>query len=177
MGAAQILQSLQDESRFCAVAAESAFSNFQEITYDRIGQFFKTGPWLGRTILRLVVEAAFGCVRLKYRLNLKLVSPQRIASRTRVPILLIHGGNDSNIPIRHSYRIAETSSTVALWEVPDTDHCGAISTAPDEFEQRVVHWFDDHFPRTRDVAAATKRTRPLRSRLPPRYGEAKTVSD
>jgi len=90
MGAAQILQSLQGESRFCGVAAESAFSNFQEIDYDRIGQFFKAGPWLGRTILRPVVKAAFGCVRLKYRLNLKLVSPQRIASITRVPILLIH---------------------------------------------------------------------------------------
>jgi len=126
MGAAQILQSLQGESRFCGVAAESAFSNFQEIDYDRIGQFFKAGPWLGRTILRPVVKAAFGCVRLKYRLNLKLVSPQRIASITRVPILLIHGRNESNIPIRHSHRIAETSSTVALWEVPDTDHCGAI---------------------------------------------------
>jgi uncharacterized protein len=52
MGAAQLLQSLKTEPRFCAVAAESPFSTFREIAYDRVGQFFYTGPWLGRTFLR-----------------------------------------------------------------------------------------------------------------------------
>ena len=37
MGAAQLLQSLQTESHFCAVAAESPFSSFREIAYDRVG--------------------------------------------------------------------------------------------------------------------------------------------
>ena len=59
MGAAGLLQSLQSESRFCAVAAESPFSAFREIAYDRVGQFFHTGPWLGRTIVRPMVECAF----------------------------------------------------------------------------------------------------------------------
>src|SRR5690242_9331386 len=36
MGAAQLLQSLQAEPHFCAVAAESAFSTFREIAYDRV---------------------------------------------------------------------------------------------------------------------------------------------
>jgi uncharacterized protein len=44
MGAAGLLQSLQSESRFCAVAAESPFSTFREIAYDRLGQFFHSGP-------------------------------------------------------------------------------------------------------------------------------------
>src|SRR5260370_385048 len=35
MGAAQLLQSLQTEPHFCAVAAESPFSSFREIAYDR----------------------------------------------------------------------------------------------------------------------------------------------
>src|SRR5208337_336755 len=52
MGAALLLQSLQSETRFCAVAAESPFASFREIGYDRVGQFFHTGPWLGRTALR-----------------------------------------------------------------------------------------------------------------------------
>jgi predicted alpha/beta-fold hydrolase len=40
MGAAQMLQAVAVEQRFCAVAAESSFSTFREIGYDRIGQFF-----------------------------------------------------------------------------------------------------------------------------------------
>jgi len=58
MGAAQLLQSVR-ESRFCSIAVESPFSNFREIGYDRVGQFFHTGPWLGRTILRPVIDFAF----------------------------------------------------------------------------------------------------------------------
>src|SRR5580765_4363488 len=34
MGAAQLLQSLETETRFCAVVAESSFSTFREIAYD-----------------------------------------------------------------------------------------------------------------------------------------------
>ena len=63
---------------------------------------------------------------------------------TRVPVLLIHGQNDGNIPVRHSRRIKALNPAVMLWEVPNTDHCGAISTARQELERRLVGWFDRH---------------------------------
>jgi uncharacterized protein len=144
MGAAQLLQSLRDESHFCAVAAESPFSSFREIAYDRVGQFFDTGPWLGRIVLRPIVEFAFGYARWKYKLSFEQVSPERIVAATSVPVLLIHGRNDRNIPIGHSRRIAADSPAITLWEVPATDHCGAISTSREEFEHRLIHWFDGH---------------------------------
>jgi uncharacterized protein len=154
MGAAQILQSLQSEPHFCAVAAESPFSTFREIAYDRVGQFFHTGPWLGRTLLRPVVEVAFGYARWKYKMNFEQVSPERIVATTKVPVLLIHGQNDSNIPIRHSRRIAADNPALVLWEVPDTDHCGAISTSPQEFEHRLLGWFDSHSSGRDSLAAS-----------------------
>lgn len=144
MGAAQLLQSLKAERRFCAVAAESPFSSFREIGYDRVGQFFHTGPWLGRTILRPVVGVAFGYARWKYGLNFEQVSPERVVSTTKVPVFLIHGRSDSNIPVRHSLLIAADNAAVTLWEVPNADRCGAISTARNEFEQRLIRWFDRH---------------------------------
>lgn len=144
MGAAQFLQSLQSEPRFCAVVAESPFSTFREIAYDRVGQVFHTGPWLGRTILRPVVEVAFGYARWKYKLNFEQVSPEGALVGTRVPVLLIHGENDSNIPVRHSRRILARDPAVTLWEVPNADHCGAASAAPQEFEQKLLRWFDSH---------------------------------
>jgi pimeloyl-ACP methyl ester carboxylesterase len=141
MGAAQLLQSLQTESHVCAVVAESPFSSFREIAYDRVGQFVHLGPWLGRTALRPVVEVAFGYARWKYGLNFELLSPERIVAATRVPVLLIHGRDDRNIPVRHSRRIASRNPRVTLWEVPDADHCGAVSTVPQEFEHRLIDWF------------------------------------
>ena len=154
MGAAQLLQSLQTEPHFCAVVAESPFSSFREIAYDRVGQFFHTGPWLGRTILRPIVEVAFGYTKWKYKLNVEHLSPENMVAATRVPVLLIHGQNDSNIPVRHSRRIAARNPSVRLWEVPNTDHCGAISTARQELEQRLIGWFGEHLE-----AAITDRDR------------------
>lgn len=143
MGAAELLQSLDTHAHFCAVAAESPFSNFREIAYDRMGQPFHLGPWVGRIVLRPLVEVAFLRVRLKYHLNMDDISPEDSAAAATIPIFLIHGQIDSNIPVRHSERIHARAPNTILWEVPSADHCGAISIAPEEFEHRILAWFQD----------------------------------
>jgi len=144
MGAAQLLQALESETRFCAVAAECAFSSLRETSYDRMGQRFHAGPWLGATLLRPVVESAFVYVRLKYDLNMNAASPEDAVALTRVPVLLIHGQSDVNIPIRHSRRIAARNSAVVLWELPNTGHSNAIDTSPKELESHLIGWFSYH---------------------------------
>jgi len=141
MGAAQLLQSLDTHPHFCAVAAESPFANFREIAYDRMGQPFHLGPWVGQTVLRPLVEIAFLRARLKYNVDMQNISPQNSAAATTIPILLIHGEVDSNIPLRHSLRIHAHAPNTQLWQVPAADHCGALSTAPQEFESRLLSWF------------------------------------
>lgn len=141
MGAAELLQSLSAGATFCAVVAESAFANFREIAYDRMGQPFHLGPWAGRTVLRPLVEIAFLRARWKYGLNMEQVSPEAAVASTHIPVLLIHGQIDSNIPLRHSLRIHALAPRSALWEVPGADHCGAIAAAPREFEDRLLGWF------------------------------------
>jgi len=143
-GAAQLLQSLDTGACFCAVAAESPFSTFREIAYDRMGQPFHLGPWIGRTLLRPVVEAAFLRARWKYKFDMQSISPQHSVARTKIPVFLIHGQIDSNIPVRHSRSIHASNPNAILWEVPNADHCGAISTTPQEFQQRLLAWFSTH---------------------------------
>jgi alpha-beta hydrolase superfamily lysophospholipase len=155
MGAAQLLQSLAAEPNFCAIVAESSFSTFREIAYDRMGQQFHAGPWVGRTVLRPVVEIALLLARVEDHVNLAEASPEDAAAHSNVPVLLIHGTADSNIPVRHSRRIRSRFPRVQLWEVAGADHCGAISIAPDEFQHKVLDWFqtndhphrDEHSPK------------------------------
>ena len=142
MGAALLLQSLQTESRFCAVVAESPFSTFREIAYDRMGQPFHLGPWVGRSVLRPLVEIAFLRAKWKYGLRMSDISPEEAAAKSHVPVLLIHGQMDGNIPVRHSRAIHALVPRTVLWEVPGADHCGALSAARHEFESRVLAWFD-----------------------------------
>lgn len=143
MGAAQLLQSLDTHPHFCAVAAESSFANFREIAYDRMGQPFHLGPWVGRTILRPIIEIAFIRARWKYHLDMQQISPEDSAADTTIRVLLIHGQVDSNIPVRHSRLIHARNAATQLWEVPAADHCGAISAAPQEFEHRLLAWFQN----------------------------------
>jgi fermentation-respiration switch protein FrsA (DUF1100 family) len=141
MGAAQLLQSLKVGSKFCAVVAESPFADFREIAYDRMGQPFRLGPWVGRTLLRPVVEIAFLRAQWKYKLKMEEVSPVESIAGCKIPVLLIHGQVDSNIPVRHSRLIHAEDPATDLWEVPGADHCGAISVAPQEFTDRILAWF------------------------------------
>ena len=146
LGASQLLQSLDTGTHFCAVAAESPFANFREIAYDRMGQPFRLGPWVGRTLLRAVVEAAFLRARWKYGLNMQQRSPAQAVAPSAVPVLLIHGQIDRNIPVRHSRLIHALAPKTELWEVSGADHCAAISVAPQEFERKLVGWFGKSDP-------------------------------
>jgi uncharacterized protein len=144
MGAAQLLQSLGTGLRFCAVVVESPFATFREIAYDRMGQPFHLGPWVGRTFFWPVVEFGFLRARWKYGFDMWQISPENAVAEAVVPVLLIHGQVDSNIPVRHSRLIHAKAPATRLWEVPGADHCGAISVAPVEFQQKLLSFFESH---------------------------------
>jgi alpha-beta hydrolase superfamily lysophospholipase len=145
MGAGELLESLSVEGGFCAVVAESPFANFREAAYDRMGQQIGAGPWVGRTLLRPAVEFGLFYARMRYGVNLEAARPDEAVAASGVPVLLIHGLMDDNLPPRHSQMIVTRNGGrnphVVLWEPPDAEHCGASSAEPAEYERRVVGWF------------------------------------
>jgi dipeptidyl aminopeptidase/acylaminoacyl peptidase len=145
MGAAQLLQALPKELRFCAVIAESPFANFREVAYARFGREFHTGPWLGRTFFRPTVDVGFLYIWFRYGWNMENASPEQAVRSTKTPVLLIHGMLDRNIPPYHSDLIqAKNRASVVVWKVPGAAHTEAHKTVPQEFEQRVLKWFTLH---------------------------------
>jgi hypothetical protein len=142
MGAGILLESLPNEPRFCAAVAESPLSSFREVAYDRLGQKFGGGDWIGRTFFRPLLSEAFLDARLQYHINLEQASPAKSVAMTRVPVLLIHGTEDFNITLRQCKAILKNRSGVMeLWEVPGAGHMGAFGREPEEFELRVTGWF------------------------------------
>jgi uncharacterized protein len=148
MGAAQLLNSLKSEPGFCAVVAESGFASFREASYDRLGAKLHALDWAGRTLLRPAVEAGFLYARWKDGVDLEQASPEDAVAESSVPVLLIHGLKDVSLPPRHSEMILARSvargSTVALWEPVNAGHTEAASVEPQEFERRVIGWFESH---------------------------------
>jgi fermentation-respiration switch protein FrsA (DUF1100 family) len=148
MGAAQLLQALRTTPGFCAVVAESSFADFREASYDRLGEKLHAGAWAGRTLLRPAVEAGLLYARWKYGIDLAQASPENAVAASRVPVLLIHGKKDTNLPAYNSEMILAHNRSripaVILWEPAEADHCGTAGAEPREFERRVIGWFESH---------------------------------
>jgi uncharacterized protein len=145
MGAALILQSLAAHAPLCAVVAESAFSTFREIAYDRISSYAGLRPWFGRTFGRVPIELSLLYTRWRYGVDLTQADPLRAIAESQVPVLLIHGASDTNISPRHSRMLFNAAKSHAvLWIVPGAEHTGAWATAPALFESDVLGWFNSH---------------------------------
>jgi fermentation-respiration switch protein FrsA (DUF1100 family) len=145
MGAALIIQALATPAPLCAVVAESPFSTFREAAYDRASSYLKVGPSLGRAVSGLTIELSFMCARLRYGLDLANASPESALADSQVPVLLVHGARDTNIPPRHSRILHKTAASHSkLWIVPGAEHTGAWATDPLHFEQNVLGWFGAH---------------------------------
>jgi pimeloyl-ACP methyl ester carboxylesterase len=127
---------------FCrALPKEPRFCTFREVAYARFGRQFHVGPWLGKTFFRPTVEVGILYVRIRYGLNMYSASPEQAVEGIRIPVLLIHGLSDRNIPPYHSDRIqSHNPLDVTVWKVPGAVHSGAQKRAPEEFERRVPGW-------------------------------------
>jgi len=145
MGAAIALQAMEVAPGICAVVAESPFSTFREIAYDRVSQTTGFGLAFSRTIARPVLEAALFYARLRCGVDLTTAQPQASVARSKVPVLIISDADDSNIPPRHQARIIQTAGPQdRIWLVPGTEHTGASQAAGGEFQRRVLEWFGQH---------------------------------
>jgi hypothetical protein len=150
MGAAIAIQATAADSRICATVAESPFVTFREVAFERVGQMTRTGPWLGKTLARPMVEFAFLITWLRTGVNLTDANPESAIANVRTPVLLIHGAADSNILPRNSEELHQAAPDhTELWIVPGAEHCGASATQPEEFNRRVLGWFADHPNATR----------------------------
>jgi uncharacterized protein len=150
MGAALVLESMRSEPRFCAVVADSPFSTFRSVAYDREGYFVGAGrlglePLVGRTIGLLPAEIAFTYARWRYGVDLTRANPVDALKSSTIPVLLIHGEADINILPRHSLILARANPAhTQLWLVPGARHGGAASVAPHEFWFRVLNFLAQH---------------------------------
>ena len=145
MGAAIALQAAGSDRNLCAVAVESAYASFREIAFDRFAG--QTGLPFGliKVIGDPTLEAALLYTRQKYRVDLRQSSPEYCINSTDVPLLLIAGTNDRNIPPRHARELmAVAYRHASFWEVQGADHGGAVNADPELFKSKVLGWYAMH---------------------------------
>ena len=91
--------------------------------------------------------------RLIYGIELSDISPVRSLSATDTPTMIIHGANDSQVPLSHARLLARSlgitntflvDTNNSLWIVPDSEHAQAYKTVPTEYLNRVDRFFSRH---------------------------------
>lgn len=79
---------------------------------------------------------------------------RKVMEQHSIPILLIHGGSDSLIPIEHARQIAAEARLhdvpLATYFVEHADHCGAYSADPQRYNAVIrsflLHYLGNDFP-------------------------------
>jgi pimeloyl-ACP methyl ester carboxylesterase len=139
MGAAVALQAAAIDPRIEAVVAEGAFRNLHEVIFDYAG--LRWSALLGKTLFRPAAILAVHEAEQQAGFRFDDVSPEASVARRKFPVMLISGLSDHNIPKRHAEAIfTAASGPKELWLVPGAHHQGAMQTAPQEFQLRVLRF-------------------------------------
>jgi pimeloyl-ACP methyl ester carboxylesterase len=119
-----------------AIVADSAFANFYE--------FFENVFWIfpGATKKPVTFLASI-FTRVCFGMNVKKISPENNVKTLQVPILIIHGSEDSMIPVEHAHRIHKNAPNSELWIIQNADHSQTLSNKR-EYQERVLGFFDKH---------------------------------
>jgi uncharacterized protein len=113
LGAAVALQLAADDPRVSAVVAAETFSDLQTVVKERAPLFFTEDA----------IAESIGIAEKQGKFEMVEVSPAISAKRIKVPVLLIHGEDDSATPPGHSRRVfAQLGEARKLILVPGAGH-------------------------------------------------------
>lgn len=141
MGGAIALQSAAVEPRIEAVVAEDPFASLREVSYDYAGLHFSS--LLGMTLFRPAPIMALAALEKAGGFNPDDVSPEKAVAERPFPVLLICGTRDRTIPCRHAEQIYRAATgPKELWVVEGAQHASALGRAPQEYEDRVIRFFE-----------------------------------
>ena len=145
MGAAIAVEATAVTPQICAAAVEDPFSRFRPVVYERLGHETGLGTRFWQTAGWPIVRVAIAWAHLRYRIWLPDARPDSAVMASRVPVLLMTGTADNNIPMHHAEDLeAACGSRCALWVVPGAGHGGISTITGAEFGHRILVWFETH---------------------------------
>lgn len=137
MGASMAIQYAAQNAQIKAVVAQSAFSSLDDTVSTSVEAFtglpaFPFGP--------LIVFWA----ELELGADSSLIDAKEwIGQLSPRPVLLLHGGKDGAIDKDSADRLFQAAGEPKeLWYEPELGHAEFDTTLPEEFERRVVGFFD-----------------------------------
>jgi hypothetical protein len=145
LGGAVALMAGSNPNNFGAVVSDSSFADYSLVLRSSM-----TGI---KRPLTLWIPGMNFIARSIYGIDVSEISPARAIARSDTPVLVIHGEDDTVIPVEHarllgraigaSFDEIETGEET-VWIVPGAGHTGAFRTQPDAYIKRLVKFYEAH---------------------------------
>lgn len=136
MGAATVLSVVNKTNDLNFVIADSPFSDLKDYLNANMSL------WTG--LPNFISPMVLANFKLYYGVNFNEISPMKSVLKSDIPILLIHGKNDTTIPYSESIKIEKNlknkDSKLVLFN--DCTHVGAFSSNPKKYEDVLKNFFD-----------------------------------
>lgn len=135
LGGATSINAFGEEPQIAALWEDSAFADVptvldDQLTMNGLPLFFADG---------VLLVARFNGARLDTVST--LASIQKLNGR---PMMIVHGTEDEWVNVRSAYRLHEAAGDAAgLWIIAGTKHVDGMFAYPDEYEQRLVAFFEN----------------------------------
>jgi pimeloyl-ACP methyl ester carboxylesterase len=111
----------------------------------RIGSALHLPPALHTVVAGPIASAAAWYARLAHGVPLGGARPAARLAQARVPVLVIHGTADRQIPVGDARTLAASNPRlVSLWLVGGATHTQAWAAAPREYPERVLRFLAAH---------------------------------
>ena len=127
---------LLSKEKVKAVIADSPYANLENMV-KHVYRIF--GPLKYPFVLTTNILS-----KLFFGVSPKHISPANAVKETAVPILLMHGNEDTQIPVQNAHEIKENNPNIELWIVPNSDHGQAHAMHTKKYEQRVLSFLQKH---------------------------------
>jgi dipeptidyl aminopeptidase/acylaminoacyl peptidase len=145
LGGAVALMVGANPNNFGAVVSDSSFADYSLVIKNSM-----TGIKRPLTLwfpgMKFMAKSIYG-------IDMTEISPARAIPRSDTPVLVIHGEDDSVIPVEHARLLGRAigascdeidDGNESVWIVPEAGHTGAFRTQPKAYITRLVKFYETH---------------------------------
>ncbi len=117
-----------------AIVADSPYSNLNNM----IEFMYKNFYFLKRPFVYLT--RAYG--KIFFSMDPKDISPEKAIKDINIPVLIIHGKKDNQIPVNEAYILRNANKKTELWILDNAAHGETYALNKEEYEKRVLGFFE-----------------------------------
>ncbi len=145
LGGAVALMAGSNPNNFGAVVSVSAFADYSLVIRSSMTGF-KRPLTLGIPGMNFMARSIYG-------IDVADISPARAIARSDTPVLVIHGEDDTVIPVEHARLLGRAigasfdeieGGEETVWIVPGAGHTGAFRTEPKAYIEKLVKFYEAH---------------------------------